>query len=49
MTAYALWYLALVELRAGDYALAEQHARQSRQLSGPYVRDEDASPTSLSR
>ncbi len=47
MAAYALWYLAMVELRTGNYALAEQHARQSRQLNGPYVRDEVASPTSL--
>ena len=45
--AYALWYLAMVELRTGNYALADQHARQSRQLNGPYVRDEVASPTSL--
>ena len=47
MAAYALWYLAMVELRTGNYALADQHARQSRQLNGPYVRDEVASPTSL--
>ena len=47
MAAHALWYLAMVELRTGNYALAEQHARQSRQLNGPYVRDEVASPTSL--
>ena len=47
MAAYALWYLAMVELRTGNYELAEQHARQSRQLNGPYVRDEVASPTSL--
>jgi len=47
MAAYALWYLAMVELRTGNYALAERHALQSRQLNGPYVRDEVASPTSL--
>jgi DNA-binding CsgD family transcriptional regulator len=47
MAAYALWYLAMVELRTGNYELAEQHARQSRQLNGPYVRDDVASPTSL--
>ncbi len=47
MAAYALWYLAMVELRTGNYTLADQHARQSRQLGGPYVRDEVASPTSL--
>jgi DNA-binding CsgD family transcriptional regulator len=47
MAAYALWYLAMVELRTGNYAPAEQHARQSRQLAGPYVREEVASPTSL--
>jgi tetratricopeptide (TPR) repeat protein len=37
----------MVELRTGHYALAEQYARQSRQLGGPYVRDEVASPTTL--
>jgi DNA-binding CsgD family transcriptional regulator len=47
LAAYALWYLAMVELRTGNYALAERHALQSRQLNGPYVRDEVASPTSL--
>jgi len=47
MAAYALWYLSMVELRTGNYALAEQHARLSRQLSGPYVREEVASPTTL--
>ena len=47
LAAYALWYLAMVELRTGNYALAEQYAQQSRQLNGPYVRDEAASPTSL--
>jgi DNA-binding CsgD family transcriptional regulator len=47
MAAYALWYLAMVELRTGNYAPAEQHARQSLQLAGPYVREEAASPTSL--
>lgn len=47
IAAYALWYLAMVELRTGNYAPAEQHARQSLQLAGPYVREEVASPTSL--
>ena len=47
MAAYALWYLAMVELRTGNYVLAEQRALQSRQLNGPYVRDDAASPTSL--
>ena len=47
MAAYALWYLAMVELRTGHYALAEQYAQRSRALHGPYVRDEAASPTSL--
>ena len=47
MAAYALWYLAMVELRTGNYALAEQRVQQSRQLNGPYVRDDAASPTSL--
>ena len=44
MAAYALWYLAMVELRTGNYALADRHARQSRRLSGVYVRDDAASP-----
>ena len=47
MAAYALWYLAMVELRTGNYALAEQHARQARRLNSPYVPDEVASPSSL--
>ena len=47
MAAYALWYLAMVELRAGNFALAEQRSLESRQLNAPYVREEVASPTSL--
>ncbi len=40
----ALWYLALVELRAGRLALAEQYAEQSRELSALYAGDEPESP-----
>ncbi len=47
MAAYALWYLAMVELRTANYALADRHARQSRRLSGVYVREDTASPTGL--
>ena len=47
MAAYALWYLGMVELRTGNYALAEEYAQQCRQLGSLYVRDEVASPTRL--
>jgi DNA-binding CsgD family transcriptional regulator len=45
--AYALWYLALVELRAGHLALAGDYAEQARNLSRQYARAEAESPTSL--
>jgi DNA-binding CsgD family transcriptional regulator len=45
--AYALWYLSMVELRTANYALAERHAQQCRRLSGVYVHEDTASPTSL--
>jgi DNA-binding CsgD family transcriptional regulator len=44
---YALWYLALVELRSGRFARAGEYAEQSRVLSAQYARDEQESPTSL--
>ena len=47
LAAYALWYLAMVELRTGNYVLADQHAQQSRRLGGVYAREETASPTGL--
>ena len=45
--AYALWYLALVELRAGDLALAGDYAEQARSVTGQYARAEAESPTNL--
>jgi DNA-binding CsgD family transcriptional regulator len=47
MAAYALWYLALVELRSGHLPLAAEYAEEARNLSVQYVRDEAESPTSL--
>jgi DNA-binding CsgD family transcriptional regulator len=47
MAAYALWYLALVELRSGHLSLAGDYAEQARSLSLQYARDEAESPTSL--
>ena len=45
MAAYALWYLSLVELRAGRYALAGECAERARSLSVQYARDEVEAPT----
>ena len=47
MAAYALWYLALVELRCGNLALADEYADASRSLSAQYARDEAESPQNL--
>ena len=47
MAAYALWYLAMVELRTANYELADHHAQESRRLGGVYVREDTASPTGL--
>jgi DNA-binding CsgD family transcriptional regulator len=48
MVASALWYLALVELRAGRLALADEYAEGARDLSAQYMRDEAAeSPQNL--
>jgi DNA-binding CsgD family transcriptional regulator len=47
LAAYALWYLAMVELRTANFALADRHAQQARRLSGVYAREDAASPTSL--
>ena len=47
IAAYALWYLALVELRAGRLSLAGEYAERSRALSAQYARDELESPQSL--
>ena len=46
IAAYALWYLALVELRSGNLALAGDYAEQARNLSGQYARAEAEAPTS---
>ena len=46
LAAYALWYLAHVELRSGHLALAGDYAEQARNLSGQYARAEAESPTS---
>jgi DNA-binding CsgD family transcriptional regulator len=45
--AYALWYLSLVEFRAGSYAEATELAERARRLSLQYARDEFESPPSL--
>src|SRR5918994_476903 len=45
--AYALWYLSLVEFRAGRYLEATELAERSRRLSGQYARDEAEGPQSL--
>lgn len=47
IAAYPLWYLSMVELRAGRLALADDYAEQSRTLSVQYARDEADSPQSL--
>jgi DNA-binding CsgD family transcriptional regulator len=46
MAAYALWYLAMVELRSGHLALAGDYAERARNLSGQYARAEAEAPTS---
>ena len=45
VAAHALWYLALVELRAGRLSTAGKYAEEARALSVPYVRDEAESPS----
>ena len=45
--AYALWYLALVELRAGRYAIAGESADRARSLNAQYARDEAEAPTTF--
>jgi DNA-binding CsgD family transcriptional regulator len=47
LSASALWYLALVELRAGRLALAGDYARQGREITLQYGREEDESPQDL--
>jgi DNA-binding CsgD family transcriptional regulator len=45
--AYALWYLAVAELRLGRLELADAYAAESRELAAPYTRPGEESPTSL--
>ena len=45
--AYALWYLAIVELRLGRLELAAEYAAESRELAAPYARTGEESPTSV--
>lgn len=47
MAAYALWYLALVELRSGHLEPARDYAEQARNVSIQYARDEAESPTTF--
>jgi DNA-binding CsgD family transcriptional regulator len=46
-SASALWYLALVELRAGRLALAGEYAQRSREIGRQYGREEDETPQDL--
>jgi DNA-binding CsgD family transcriptional regulator len=46
-TATALWYLALVELRAGRFSPAADYAEQARELRAPYEGEELVGPQSL--
>ncbi len=45
--AYALWYLALLEVWAGRLSLAAEYAEQSRGLSSQYALDDVESPPTL--
>jgi DNA-binding CsgD family transcriptional regulator len=47
LSASALWYLALVEVRAGRLALASEYAQRSRAIVQQYGREEDESPQDL--
>ena len=47
MAAYALWYLALLEVRACRFSLAGDYADRARNLSIQYARDEVEAPTSF--
>ena len=46
-SAYAVWYLALAEVRAGRFSRAAELAEESRAVSALYARDESESPQSL--
>ncbi len=47
VSAQALWYLSLVELRAGRFPLATEHAERARAISVLYGRDEEEEPQNL--
>jgi DNA-binding NarL/FixJ family response regulator len=47
ISAQALWYLSLVELWAGRWAVASSHAERARELSVQYRRDETEDPQNL--
>jgi DNA-binding CsgD family transcriptional regulator len=47
LSATALWYRALVELRAGNLALAAEYAQRSREIGQQYGRAEDETPQDL--
>jgi DNA-binding CsgD family transcriptional regulator len=46
-SATALWYLALVELRAARWSLAAEYGERARELSLEYARDEAETPQNL--
>ena len=47
VSAQALWYLSLVELRAGRLELATEHAERARAISVLYGRDEEEEPQNV--
>ena len=47
LAASALWYLAIVELRAGHLVLAGEYAERARELGLLYGREEDETPQDL--
>ena len=47
LNATALWYLALVELRAGRLALADEYAQRSRGLVQQYESEDEGTPQDL--
>jgi DNA-binding CsgD family transcriptional regulator len=47
VTAQALWYLSLVELRAGRFRLAADYAERARAIGVLYGRDEEEEPQNV--
>jgi DNA-binding CsgD family transcriptional regulator len=45
VAANTAWYLSIVELRAGRWAIAERHAERTKELNSLYARDEEEDPT----